>query len=244
MTVNRVPEVPFAQIANAMLRDVRLSYKARGLLAMVLSNTGDWDTPREWLVSQSEKDGRESVQSALNELTELGYRRVTRGNNPENGLFQTIVEWSHEPNQWDRPTGNPTDGQTDGRKTRRTTENNPEHYSVTKVTAESAQTLIAEWIDHCASRPPGRVIGQVAKEVGALLGESIPYETVREGLGRWHRLSLHPSAVASVVNEVLNPATASRGKNPSTAIQAGKSLVERLEAEAAAQSRMIEGARS
>jgi hypothetical protein len=67
----------------------------------------------------------------------------------------------------------------------------------------SAQDLVAEWIDHCnGNRPPGRVVGQIAKEIGIMLGEGIPYADVRNGLGRWHSLGLHPSALASVVHEI------------------------------------------
>ncbi|QZN86919.1 hypothetical protein [Cellulomonas sp. C5510] len=66
---------------------------------------------------------------------------------------------------------------------------------------ESAQTLIGEWIDHCDDRPPGRVIGQLSREVKTLLTEGIPFEVVRAGLVEWHRKGLHPSALASVVHE-------------------------------------------
>jgi len=65
----------------------------------------------------------------------------------------------------------------------------------------SAQTLVAEWIDHCDDRPPGRVIGQLSREVKTLLDEGIPFEVVRAGLVEWHRKGLHPSALASVVHE-------------------------------------------
>jgi hypothetical protein len=67
----------------------------------------------------------------------------------------------------------------------------------------SANTLVAELIDHCpGGRPPGRVVGQVAKEIGVLLEEGIPYADVRSGLQVWQAKTLHPSALASVVHEV------------------------------------------
>jgi hypothetical protein len=67
----------------------------------------------------------------------------------------------------------------------------------------SAQTLVAEWIDRCPERPPGRVIGQVAKELGVMLhDDAIPYPVVRAGLQSWHEKRLNPSALASVVHEV------------------------------------------
>jgi hypothetical protein len=51
----------------------------------------------------------------------------------------------------------------------------------------TAQTLVAEWIDHCPHRPPGRVVGQVAKLLGEMLAEGIPGVVVRDGLARWHQ---------------------------------------------------------
>lgn len=71
-----------------------------------------------------------------------------------------------------------------------------------KPSAEAnSATLIAEWIDRCAKRPPGRVIGQVGKELKAMLEEGIGYETVRAGLAAWHKKGLHPATLASVVHE-------------------------------------------
>lgn len=66
---------------------------------------------------------------------------------------------------------------------------------------QTAQTLVAEWIEHCDDRPPGKVIGQLSREVKTMLTEGIPYEAVRAGLAEWHRKGLHPSALASVVHE-------------------------------------------
>lgn len=115
MSIQRVPSVPFTQIANSALRDRRLSFKARGLLAMVLSNVGEWDATRTWLISQSDPDGRVSIQAALNELTDLGYRVVSKERD-DKGHFRTVVTWFHEPKvSVSRRTGKPSDGKTDGR---------------------------------------------------------------------------------------------------------------------------------
>lgn len=87
--------------------------------------------------------------------------------------------------------------------------------------APTAQTLVGEWIDHCNKRPPGRVIGQVSKEIGLLLREDIAYADVRAGVAAWHQKGLHPSTLASVVHEVMNsPSTAAVQKpKPSTTDQ-------------------------
>ena len=96
MSIDRVPEVPFAQIANAALRDNRLSFAARGILAHVLSHSGVWDAGRDYLVSESPTEGQKAVQRALNELTRYGYRSVQREQLP-NGRWTTWVEWHHSP---------------------------------------------------------------------------------------------------------------------------------------------------
>jgi hypothetical protein len=94
MSIDRVPKVPFAQIANEALRDKRLSFKARGILAMVLSHSGEWNAGRDFIVSQSDHDGQKSVQAGLNELTELGYRKVVK-KQKDDGTWESWVEWTH-----------------------------------------------------------------------------------------------------------------------------------------------------
>lgn len=112
MSIDRVPSVPFAQIANAALRDKRLSFRARGILAMVLSHSGDWNASRDFIASQSDKEGREAIQTALNELTDLGYRTVVK-EKQQDGTFATFTQWSHQP----------TDGRETDRPETRLTEN-------------------------------------------------------------------------------------------------------------------------
>ena len=101
MSIDRVPKVPFAQIANSALRDKRLSFKARGILAMVLSHSGEWNAGRDFIVTQSDHDGQKSVQAGLNELTELGYRKVVKSQRPD-GTWESYVEWSHDPTGCDQ----------------------------------------------------------------------------------------------------------------------------------------------
>jgi hypothetical protein len=96
VSIQRVPSVPFAQIANEALRDKRLSFKARGILALVLSHSGEWTAPMRWLESQSEHDGRAAIQAGLNELTDLGYRVVTKER--QGTEIRTIVVWQHASN--------------------------------------------------------------------------------------------------------------------------------------------------
>lgn len=130
MSIQRVPQVPFAQIANEALRDRRLSFKARGLLACVLSHSGEWTAGLSWLERQSDVDGRASIQSALNELTALGYRVVHR--EQVDGQIRTVVVWKHAPDDAiSRPTENLTVRFPDRQESGASIEHHPsEHHSL------------------------------------------------------------------------------------------------------------------
>lgn len=80
----------------------------------------------------------------------------------------------------------------------------------------TAQSFVAEWIEHCPARPPGRVIGQVAKELKSMLDEGIEPDRVRAGLAEWNGRGLHPSTLPSVVHEVGNRKPRTNGKQAET----------------------------
>lgn len=62
----------FTIISNAWLRDERLTFKARGLLAYIESHTVDWKINVSWLVAHS-VEGKEAILSAIRELELHGY---------------------------------------------------------------------------------------------------------------------------------------------------------------------------
>ena len=64
----------FTQIPNAWLRDKRLSYKARGLLAELSSHSVGWEVSIVRIANQG-VDGRDSIGSAIQELERAGYLR-------------------------------------------------------------------------------------------------------------------------------------------------------------------------
>lgn len=77
---------------------------------------------------------------------------------------------------------------------------------VIPINQPTAQTLVAEWLDERPQRPPGRVIGQVAKEVGQMLAERIPADAIRAGLRTWQARGQHPSTLPSFVAAAMEPA--------------------------------------
>jgi len=70
-------ERDFTQIPNAWLRDERLSLRARGILALLMSHREGWGLALVDMITRDEdgkaKEGRKSIQIAVAELTDLGY---------------------------------------------------------------------------------------------------------------------------------------------------------------------------
>ncbi|NEB57618.1 hypothetical protein G3I48_35895 [Streptomyces griseus] len=95
----------------------------------------------------------------------------------------------------------------------------------------TTQTIVSEWLDRCADRPPSRVIGQLSKEIRVLLEEDrIHPDTIRRGIATWMTKRLHPSTLPSVVNEVMNAGPTPQRPGPSS----GETVFDRARARAAA----------
>ncbi len=85
----------FCILGNAMLRDKRLSFKARGLLSMMLSMPPEWKSYQCWMADQS-TDGEHAVRTAVAELIALDY--LTREQIREKGKIRgTRWIWRETP---------------------------------------------------------------------------------------------------------------------------------------------------
>ena len=65
----------YTMISNFVLNDIRLTWRAKGLWAFMMSLPDDWDYSVRGLATRA-KDGRDSVTSGLNELKKYGYLTV------------------------------------------------------------------------------------------------------------------------------------------------------------------------
>lgn len=87
----------YATIARETVNDVRLSYRARGVLCWLLDKPDDWSADSESIAAQG-KEGRDAVRTALKELERIGYlRRAKR--QTDAGLW--VTEWT----VFERPPG-------------------------------------------------------------------------------------------------------------------------------------------
>jgi hypothetical protein len=67
----------FTTLPNAMLRDNSLSFRARGMLAMILSNVSDWQAGPTWLKGRG-TEGVSAIRATLHELERAGYAVYTQ----------------------------------------------------------------------------------------------------------------------------------------------------------------------
>ena len=93
-TIRVVHSKNYTVIANAAIRDSRLSFKARGLHHLLLSYPDGWKVNIEHLTAQSEMDGETAVKTGLQELERLGYltREQVREKGKIVGYESTIRE--------------------------------------------------------------------------------------------------------------------------------------------------------
>lgn len=79
----------FTQIPNAWIRDARLSYKARGLLAELMSHSPGFEVSRERL-SKNGQDGDRAIRSAIRELEDVGYLKRSQNRTEQNHFAASV----------------------------------------------------------------------------------------------------------------------------------------------------------
>lgn len=98
----------FTVLPNAALRDSRLSFRATGLLAYLLSLPPDSSTDGASL-AMHKREGRDAIRSAMRELVDAGYVRRFREQQP-NGQWSHVTEVSDAADFQSELAGAPTPG--------------------------------------------------------------------------------------------------------------------------------------
>jgi len=105
----------YTQLPNAWVRDSRLSFKARGLLALLMSHSPGWNMSIR-SIAKGNGTGIDTVKSAVGELETLGYLvRSDEQQRDEKGSFADYVWTTTDPFQ-NPVTGKPVHGKQDTKK--------------------------------------------------------------------------------------------------------------------------------
>ena len=89
-------ERDFTILGNALLRDERLSFRARGVLAYLLSMKDGWSVDASKIAARG-REGRDAIRTALNELEDAGYLQRQRVKSSESGLWVTEAVLADRP---------------------------------------------------------------------------------------------------------------------------------------------------
>jgi hypothetical protein len=85
----------YTVINNTVLEDERLSWRARGIAAYLLSKPDDWEINYQHLWKNG-TEGRDAILKSMKELEDCGYLVRTRLQQPD-GKFTTLVTMHEEP---------------------------------------------------------------------------------------------------------------------------------------------------
>ena len=108
----------FTQVSNSLLRDSKISFKAKGLFCYMFSMNENWNFTMQSIASQ-QKDGLDSVKSAMDELKEYGYISYEKHSNGTGTYFL-----NDEPNVENPNVENPNLGKSTPIKNKQFNKNN------------------------------------------------------------------------------------------------------------------------
>lgn len=105
----------YTQLPNRWARDGRLTLKARGLLAQLLSHRTGWRVSVSALVAVN-PEGRDAIRGAILELEDHGYLSRTQAVDDETGKFGGVEyvladPWADKPSTGEPSSENPTSGE-------------------------------------------------------------------------------------------------------------------------------------
>ncbi len=83
----------FTILDNKLINDKTLSFRARGVLAYLLSKPQTWEAKIPDLVANSGKEGLNAIQTVLKELREARYLILRRGEFRDDNNERKLGSW-------------------------------------------------------------------------------------------------------------------------------------------------------
>lgn len=225
--------------------------KSRGVERLVLlaiadcaNDEGEHAYPSIATLTSKAGIGESTTHRAIKALVDLGELRVTqnagkRGTN----LYAVIMDAGRGGSQSDTPGGpnlGPEPSVEPSERPSDSLRSSAARSSEVATVAPNAGVILAAYIDRCAVRPPGRVVGQLAKIIKELLDDSIPPRAIWNGLLAWGAKGSAPIALPGFVNAAANqaaiaasvPAPSTTDARATSILEAGRRLQARMDAEA------------
>lgn len=213
----------YSTISNVFFKDKNLSLKAKGLLAMVLTLPDNWDFTING-IEEITKEGKTAIYSAIDELKEHGYCKVTSVRD-EKGTFKgndyTFIEnpYMENPNMDNQPQLN-----TNLIKDISSIEYNQEEINKKEYKEKSNKLFEECWIAYKRKGKKGKAkqywdkLSQIEKE--NVLSHIKPYVASRElqyqqDFERYLRDKTFLSVVISKNNIVYDPTKLGKGESTS-----------------------------
>lgn len=213
----------YSTISNVFFKDKNLSLKAKGLLAMVLTLPDNWDFTINGIEAIT-KEGKTAIYSAIDELKEHGYCKVTSVRD-EKGAFKgndyTFIEnpYMENPNMDNKPQLN-----TNLIKDISSIEYNQEEINKKEYKEKSNKLFEECWIAYKRKGKKGKAkqywdkLSQIEKE--NVLAHIKPYVSSRElqyqqDFERYLRDKTFLSVVISKNNIVYDPTKLGKGESTS-----------------------------
>lgn len=169
----------FTIVPNEWLRDARLSRRARGLLAELMSHAPGWETSVESLVA-SGPEGRDAIRGALAELESCGYLQRSQGRDESGrlaGADYLVTDPADLPSS-DNPTSvEPTSAEPPHKK------NNSQKTISKKINTPAV--AVDESFETFWSAYPRKVAKPVARRAWAKAIKDTPAETIMACLKRF-----------------------------------------------------------
>lgn len=234
MSIKRAPrpQSHYTIISNDVLRDQNLSFRARGILASILSRPDNWRTDSESLARES-KEGRTAILTALKELEQVGYLQRKKYQN-EKG------HWVTESLVFDKPQnptyGNPTSVEPTSDNPTLLEElykNELEEVDITP-SGINASDVVASYVDQhietFGEKPPSRSIGRLAKESKVLLDEDKQPDLVIEA-AKHSAINGHANIASSYTWLLAQESRRSNQPQKESAITRSLRYLQQMEAE-------------
>lgn len=117
-------ESSFTQVSNSFLRDNNISFKAKGLFCYMFSMSENWNFTLQSIATQ-QKDGLDSVKSAMDELKQYGYISYEKHSNGSGTYFL-----NDEPNVENPNVENPNFGKSTPIKKKNLDKNKNNSYDI------------------------------------------------------------------------------------------------------------------